>query len=197
MAKDGYHHKDLKNELIEKGLKILDEQGYEAFSMRKLAAACGVSQTAPYRHFKDKNELIRAITQKALSEFNTSLEEAFLADEDPKGQLKKMGYYYIRFFVENPEYLRLLFFSSAQAWMRKVVTSECHNKENHPYSALKRAVKNYKAAYPDAKQSEEELTLYCWGLVHGIAVLIVNGEIPGGKSALPLAERMIQSENFL
>ena len=197
MTKDSYHHGDLKTELIKKGLKILDEEGYEAFSMRKVAKACNVSQTAPYRHFKDKNELIKAIALNALSEFDQSLESAFSTEGDPKAQLKTMGLYYIQFFAENPETMRLLFFSNAQAWMQEAVRSEYHCGDEHPYSALERAVKNYKAAYPDDERTEDELIVYCWGLVHGIAVLVVNGELPGGEGVMALVDRVIQSEKFL
>lgn len=197
MTKDSYHHGDLKAELIKKGLKILDEEGYEAFSMRKVANACNVSQTAPYRHFKDKNELIKAIALGAMHEFDENLERAFAEQGDPKAQLKTMGRYYIQFFADNPEYLRLLFFSQTQAWMREAVQNEYHCGDEHPYSALERAVKNYKAAYPDDERTEEELIVYCWGLVHGIAVLIVNGDLPGGESVMSLVDRVIQSEKFL
>ena len=197
MSKESYHHGDLKTELIKKGLKILDEEGYEGFSMRKVAKACNVSQTAPYRHFKDKNDLIKSIAVKALQEFDQSLEKAFLSDGDPRKQLKDMGLYYIRFFMENPEYMRLFFSSNAQAWMREAVINECYSEDDRPYSALERAVKNYKAAYPGDERSEDELVIYCWGLVHGIAVLIINGELPSGKDAMALVEMVIQSERFL
>lgn len=197
MTKESYHHGDLKTELIKKGLKILDEDGYEGFSMRKVAKACNVSQTAPYRHFKDKNELIQVIAVTALREFDQSLDKAFLSDGDPRKQLKDMGVYYIRFFIENPEYMRLLFFSNAQAWMREAVMYECYSEDDHPYSGLERAVKNYKEAYPGDERSEDELVVYCWGLVHGISVLIVNGELPSGQDAMALVERVIQSERFL
>ncbi len=197
MPKDSYHHGDLKTELIKKGLKILDEEGYEAFSMRKVAKVCNVSQTAPYRHFKDKNELIKAIAINAMREFDESLERAFLEEGDPKAQLKAMGRYYIRFFAEKPEYMRLLFFSQAQAWMREAVKNEYLCTDEHPYSALERAVKNYKAAYPNDERTEDEMIVYCWGLVHGIAVLVVNGELPGDENALALADSVIMSERFL
>jgi len=197
VAKENYHHGDLKAQLISKGLKILDEEGYEGFSMRKVAKVCNVSQTAPYRHFKDKNDLIKTIALKALQEFNQSLEKAFEKVGDPRDQLKAMGRYYISFFIENPEYLRLLYFSNAQAWMREAVMNECHYAEEHPYSALEKAVKNYKTASPHDERTVEELIVYCWGLVHGIAVLMVNGELPCGEDAMALVERVIVSEHFL
>jgi hypothetical protein len=109
-AEDGYHHENLKDELIREGLTILDREGYEGFSLRKVARACGVSQTAPYRHFKDKDALIAAILMEAMRAFNQSLEEAALRyPEDPKGRLKEIGVAYVRFFAQRPEYLRLLF----------------------------------------------------------------------------------------
>ncbi len=197
MIKDSYHHGDLKTELIKKGLKILDEEGCEGFSMRKVATACNVSQTAPYRHFKDKNELIKAIAINAMHEFEENLERAFLEEGDAKAQLKAMGRYYIQFFAERPEYMRLLFFSKVQDWMREAVKKECHCADEHPYSALERAVKNYKSAYPNDERTEDELIVYCWGLVHGIAGLVVNGELPGDENALALVDRVIMSERFL
>ena len=52
MPAQTYHHGDLKTQLIREGLKLLDAEGYQGFTLRKVAKLCGVSQTAPYRHFK-------------------------------------------------------------------------------------------------------------------------------------------------
>ena len=65
MSNENYHHENLKAELIKKGLKLLDEEGYENFSLRKVAKACSVSHTAPYRHFDSKDDLIMAIAIEA------------------------------------------------------------------------------------------------------------------------------------
>ncbi len=197
MTKESYHHGDLKAELISKGLKILDEEGYENFSMRKVAKACNVSQTAPYRHFKDKNELIKAITFSALQIFNERLEQAFDSGSDPKAQLKSMGLYYIRFFTENPEYMRLLFLKDIKNLIEMDEIIACQREERHSFSALIKAVRNYKAAYPEDERSEEELVIFCWGFVHGIAVLMVNGEIPNQTDTMALVEKVIQSKKFL
>ena len=112
LVKENYHHSDLKSDLIKKGLKILVAEGYEGFSLRKVARDCGVSQTAPYRHFKNKDELVLAIAQEAISKFNQVLQCAVdKYPDDSQSQLKEMGYAYIEFFVKNPEYLHLIFLS--------------------------------------------------------------------------------------
>jgi len=63
--------------------------------------------------------------------------------------------------------------------------------------ALIKAVRNYKAAYPEDERSEDELVIFCWGFVHGIAVLMVNGEIPNQTDTMALVEKVIQSKKFL
>ncbi len=198
MAKDNYHHGDLKTELIKKGLNILNEEGFDAFSLRKVAKACNVSQTAPYRHYKDKEELITAITLTALQAFNESLEQA-VANQvtDPKRQLRDLGIAYVRFFVENPEYLKLLFLSDLKLGMAETGKKHCEDKQGHPFDVLVQTVRRYKAHYAEEKRSEEELLMYCWGLVHGIAVLIVNNEIPFKSDYMQLAKAIIESERFL
>ena len=57
----GYHHGNLRKELIEKGIKMINDTGEEKLSLRKLAVECGVSNAAPYTHFKNKDELLKAI----------------------------------------------------------------------------------------------------------------------------------------
>ena len=56
-----YHHKDLRNALIEAGIQLVSTEGVNAFSLRKVAAACGVSHAAPYSHFQNKEELLEAM----------------------------------------------------------------------------------------------------------------------------------------
>ena len=56
--KDTYHHKNLKEELIEAGITLVAKEGLEGFSLRKVAAVCGVSHAAPYSHFENKDVLL-------------------------------------------------------------------------------------------------------------------------------------------
>lgn len=61
MKFDMYHHGSLRNDLIDKGLILLNSDMIKNFSLRKVVSMFGVSNDAPYRHFKDKDELIQAI----------------------------------------------------------------------------------------------------------------------------------------
>ena len=66
---DSYHHGNLRQALIEAGIKIINESGEENLSLRKVAALCNVSHAAPYAHFKDKDELLEAIKSSVTDRF--------------------------------------------------------------------------------------------------------------------------------
>lgn len=195
MPNQSYHHGDLKAELIRTGLKLLDQEGYEGFSLRKVAKACNVSQTAPYRHFKNKEELITAITVEALQAFNDALEQAVnLHPDNPKQQLTELGVAYIKFFVENPEYLRLLFLSNIKEKMKvyyQCDSSFCDGKD--PFQTFYDTLMRYTAAYPELNINQDELLLYSWGLVHGIAILVASKDVPPEGDYLALSRRIIES----
>lgn len=192
MPEHPYHHGDLKAQLIERGLKLLDAEGYQNFSLRKVAKLCGVSQTAPYRHFKNKDDLIGAITGHALDAFTQSLESAVAQHpDDPMAQLKEMGVAYIRFFAGNPEYLRLLFLTDIRIRMR-FFGDERVKKHSNSAGILYAVTASYIQAHPEEHYTQDEMALASWGLVHGIATLIAAGELPNDEPTLALAEKVVR-----
>ena len=107
---DKYHHGDLRNALIEEGIKMINNSGEESLSMRKLAERCGVSMAAPYAHFKNKEEMINAIKEYVEEAFTKYLESALASCEnDIEKKIITLGNAYIIFFIENPEYFTFLF----------------------------------------------------------------------------------------
>ena len=202
MVHENYHHDNLKSELIEKGLKLLDEVGYDGFSLRQVAKACNVSHAAPYRHFRNKDELILAIGVEATSKFSQSLQNAVEQyPDDPRSQLKEMGYSYIKFFTENPEYLRLIFLSDTTDRInnrsKDPDAGHCftnNESSEHPFEILYRAVERYKTVIQSNTNidiDQDALVLYCWGLVHGISIIIARKEFPYQGDQLELARTIL------
>ena len=68
MKKNSYHHGDLKQALIDAGMKILKEEGVQALTLRSAARASGVSHSAPYAHFSDKQALLADISRQGFEE---------------------------------------------------------------------------------------------------------------------------------
>lgn len=221
MAPENYHHDNLKSELIEKGLRLLDQEGYEGFSLRKVAKACNASHAAPYRHFRNKDELIVAIAKEAMGKFSGALQQAVdKYPNNPKYQLKEMGCAYVEFFAKNPEYLRLMFLSDLSERFKDRLRNNVSAKEiadqnsNDAFEILSETVKRYKAdsaeipaEFPpdhsaaalndsDPMIEQEALLLYCWGLVHGIAILTARKDFPYQGDYVELARKVIWSKAF-
>ena len=87
-----YHHKDLRNALIETGIQLVSTEGVNAFSLRKVAAACGVSHAAPYSHFQNKEELLEAMQLFITDRFSKQLESAVQKNNNVVEILKDRGF---------------------------------------------------------------------------------------------------------
>ena len=106
---DSYHHGNLRQALIDAGIKIINENGEENLSLRKVAAACDVSHAAPYAHFKDKEELIEAIKANVTDRFMEKLLKAIEGKPTADAAIIAMGRAYVTFFSKNPDYYIFLF----------------------------------------------------------------------------------------
>ena len=73
---DNYHHGNLRQALIDAGIRIINEKGEDNLSLRKVAAACDVSHAAPYAHFKNKDELLEAMKKNVTDRITDELKTA-------------------------------------------------------------------------------------------------------------------------
>src|SRR5512147_2305218 len=105
-----YHHGDLKNALIQAGVEILSKEGMEGLSLRKVAQRAGVSHSAPYSHFPDKQSLIAAISTEGFNQLYAELEAAVSPhSKNPKKQLIEGAKAYVRFAEENTDTFKIMF----------------------------------------------------------------------------------------
>ena len=176
MDKDN-NTKNVKQLLIENGLKLLNEAGYEGFSLRKVAAMSGVSHAAPYKHFKNKEEMINAICMTVEEAFKESLQETVLKyDGSPSMQLLEMGKSYVKFMVENPEYLKFLFLTPRKDSI-KLKDNQFIYKGNNSFSVFKNTASAYLTSVGRSPDTYITDILTIWSLVHGISLLIAEQSI--------------------
>lgn len=191
MSKDQYHHGSLKRDLITKGLQLLNREGYEGLSLRKVAVLCGVSHAAPYKHFSNKDELIAAITQEVANSFTDALQHAArLYPHNPSMQLVELGKQYVRFMVENPDYLKFIFMGRND-YPVAIKDNAFVYCENHNFGILKECAENYLASIQSDEKDITRFILSMWSLVHGITVLLVNKSITWEGDYLELVTQMI------
>ena len=169
MKTDTYHHGNLKEELIEKGLEYINRYGTESLSMRKLADSVGVSPAAPYAHFKNKEAFLTAVRDYITERFYQTLQEA--ADRSPKPEriLLELGKSYVRFFYENPLYYRFLF-------SRDDIDTETYQ----PF-LLFRSIAEEALGQPKAGKAASSVytkVIALWALVHGLSsVVTIKGAV--------------------
>src|SRR5512142_1941897 len=100
-----YHHGDLKNALIRAGTEILASEGAAGLTLRKAAQRAGVSHSAPYSHFPDKDSLIAAISTEGLRLIRARIEDVIRRHEgDPLEQLLETAWETVRFGLEQPDH---------------------------------------------------------------------------------------------
>ncbi|MFL0250932.1 TetR/AcrR family transcriptional regulator [Clostridium neuense] len=192
MREDQYHHGDLKQELIDKGLLLLNEEGIEGFSLRKVAKMCGVSHAAPYKHFKDKDALISEIIKEVWKKLYLSLVEVTkLYSSDAKLQLVEMGKTYVKFMTQNPQYLKFMFLSDNNC------SVDIKNGEFFVEDAAFEVLKNsaevfFKETKLDKKLYMQKI-LGMWSLVHGLTILITQKNLRYDGDYLDLVGEIIES----
>ena len=163
-----YHHKNLKNELIKTGIQIVNEQGLNSLSLRKVAQACGVSHAAPYSHFKNKDELLIEMQKYVTEQLYECLKNAYENTEhsDSPEAIFNIGKAYVSFFIEYPEYYSFLF---TQPCLNIDLSASGEETDFEPYRYYKE--KAY-LVYQNEGMSAERIkygVIAMWAKVHGIA----------------------------
>ena len=164
-----YHHGNLRQALIEAGIKIINEKGEEGLSLRKVAAACEVSHAAPYAHFKDKEELIEAMKKSVTDKFTEELEAAVNKGRNTEESIVLMGRTYISFFSRNPDYFNFLF--GKLNLCAHLQMDKDHEEDYPPFLLLKKLLKTMiKEKGVKLTKKEQEIGIAkTWAIVHGLA----------------------------
>ena len=175
MPSKKYHHGDLKNALIKTGVEMLSREGTGALSLRKVAERAGVSHSAPYSHFSDKQALIAAISTEGFKQLYTELDTAIAAHpDDPKLQLQESAWAYVLFAMNNMDTFKIMFSG--------VLEKE---KEYPDFVAISQKTFDHVIEIVRACQAAgilraappELMAIAVWGQVHGITSLLLEGQI--------------------
>ncbi len=105
-----YHHGDLRAHLIETVRILVEEKGADGFSISEAARRAGVSSAAPYKHFSDRNEIVRAVTLAGIDRMRDQMDAAAKAAKgDPLAPITALGLCYAAFARTEPGVFRLMF----------------------------------------------------------------------------------------
>lgn len=156
--------------ILEAARDLLAEGGIDVLSMRAVAARVGVSATAIYNYFENKQALVESVISIGFERFDNYLREA-VADR-PKGspeRLAALGEAYIRFALENREYFRVLFATHSEL-PRDIEELP----EGSGYALFRQSVIDAMEVGTIRQTDPDLVVLYLWTLVHGLVTLLVG-----------------------
>lgn len=108
MPKSRYHHGDLRQALLDAARRLVAERGPDGFTMAQAAREAGVSSGAPYRHFADRGELMRALAREGQASLEARIAAATSGISDPREAFRQTGIAFARFAVEERGWYRVM-----------------------------------------------------------------------------------------
>ena len=176
VAKQGYHHGNVKTALIEAAKTILMTEKAQNLTLRRLAKEVGVTPTAVYNHFSDKDALIVAVKTEGFELYNEYIRQHCTETEDPEKMLLQLGIGYYYFSREFPSQFEILFnyTVSPEAIIQELVETSCQSEEQLR-DVLRRIFEKYGREYND--ETLVKACLMAWTQIHGLVMLITAGSI--------------------
>lgn len=192
-SKKSYHHGNLREELIEKGIEVINEEGEEKLSLRKVAKMCGVSNAAPYTYFKKKSDLLYAMSDYIWGILAAELDRTRKKYENQENLLVKLGKTYVMFFCENHRYYHFMISRKNMKIDLFSKFSEIENNNEKAFSILKiEAIKILeKMGVPN--QAMQDKIIAMWALVQGLVTIMIMNDITYSEIWEEKIEEIIKS----
>jgi AcrR family transcriptional regulator len=170
--KTAYHHGDLRRALINAALRLINESGASAVTLREVARRVGVSHQAPYRHFADRAALLAAVAEEGLRALHTELSQAARKEPDVLSALRACGVTYVLFAVAHPAHFRVMHSAEASA----SDDPDLQAASDAVFALLTQTIAEARVG-AGGEAATLEYALAAWSIVHGLASLLVDGQL--------------------
>jgi AcrR family transcriptional regulator len=178
----GYHHGNLREVLIQSALSLIGEKGPAGFTIAEAARSAGVSPAAPYRHFRDREELMADVARLGFERFASDLEKAWHGgNPSPLEALQNVGRAYLAFARNEPAYYAAMF----ETGLPHTPDAALDEPAGRAFDVLHTATKKLTAKLPESHRPPSQMVaLHIWSLSHGIASLFGRGK---GAPRIPVS----------
>jgi len=192
--KNSYHHGNLKESLIQTALEMVKTHGVEGITLREIGSRLGTSRSAIYRHFENKEALMKQVLLAGFDKLDEALESTFYNEElELLDRFYSMGLIYIHFARENPHLYRLLFGMSMSTQreevcederpeLRKLMHGDSSEEtiQNNEENGFHKLVSIIIQAQTEGLFKKGDPVLFAtaiWSLLHGLASLAIDGHL--------------------
>jgi AcrR family transcriptional regulator len=186
----GYHHGNLKEALVRAALELIAKKGPAGFTFAEAARWAGVSPAAPYRHFRDRDELLADVARRGFDQFEAVLSRAWDGGRpDVSTAFDHLGKAYLHFARSEPAYYSAMF----EAGVPPDSSPELREAGERAFAVLRTATERLVAAMPAANRPPVlMMALHIWAVAHGVASLFGRGD--AARRPLPMsAEELFEA----
>ncbi len=191
-AERGYHHGNLKEALLQAALDLIAQKGAAGCTFADAARMAGVSPAAPYRHFRDRDELLSSIAQRGFEQFESMLTGAWDDGRpDTVTAFERVGKAYLSFARNEPAFYSAMFESGLPLDSNPTLLAA----SERAFSVIRAAAERLAALAPSTAPRPPALmmALHIWAMSHGIASLFARGD--AARRKLPMSpEELLEAE---
>jgi AcrR family transcriptional regulator len=179
----GYHHGDLREALIRAALELIAQKGPAGFTFAEAARWAGVSPAAPYRHFRDRDELLASVALRGFEQFQAVLAKAWDDGRpDALAALDRLGKAYLEFARNQQAYYSAMF----EAGIPADASPELRGAGERAFAVMRNAAEKLCAEVPAQQRPPAlMLALHIWAMSHGVASLFGRGD--AARRSLPMS----------
>ncbi len=173
---DRYHHGDLRRALLVEALRTIETHGVETLTLRTVGERLGVSRTALYRHFSDKQALLAAVGREGFRLLRLTLIEAWDQNGHGRAGFEAMGVAYVNFAVAHPSHYRVMFGRFIESCEKD---AEFIAEAKSAFQVLVDSLVEQQQTGLVRRDDPLIQARMIWSLVHGIAMLVIDGQLRG------------------
>src|SRR6516162_143841 len=191
-AERRYHHGNLKEALLQAALDLIAQKGAAGFTFADAARMAGVSPAAPYRHFRDRDELLSSIAQRGFEQFETLLTQAWDDGRpDTVTAFERVGKAYLSFARQEPAFYSAMF----ESGLPLDTNAALQAASERAFAIIRAAAERLAALAPPGtpRPPAMMMALHIWAMSHGVASLFARGD--AARRRLPMSpDELLEAE---
>ncbi|WP_347108747.1 TetR/AcrR family transcriptional regulator [Paenarthrobacter sp. S56] len=175
MTDQPYHHGNLREALLERAVRTLEDSGPDRLSLRQLARDLGVSHAAPAKHFRDKQALIDALAMAGFGMMNNAITEAARETGDLRARFENVAAAYVDFALARPNLLSVMYSTKHESGSSDELKSIGEQGMLVALALIKEGQESGELAQGDPGT----LAMVCFAGLHGTAMLAAGKHFEG------------------
>ena len=170
-----YHPGDLRRQILDEAARLLKEEGEAGLSMRKLAQNLGVSRTAPYHHFKDKQALLCGVAEEGFRRLREVVRTPPYVEgaEISEAAVRLFVHRYVQFSIDNAEYYELMF--GARLWKSEQLTESLRLEAHNAFKVYIEQIRLWQQSISTSAVDALRFAQVSWSTLHGMSRLLIDG----------------------